>query len=371
MTTISKSPKPKLPCIFALDGIDNTEELKQALKMCVEQYVEWVRELDNNPMLKDYYNLEYNLPIFNQGTDETVSDIAMLTNSKLSSFESKEKYIQSLLGKNLEYINEYRKKTMRYCFLIQAMVIIEAVIIDNEKNVELDHLTIRLCEEIVYSFSMMMNKDPMWCSGWICVFLHLLTKLEILYKRNKGYESSLITIYSILLNTIAQNEKFPKGFKSDYPKMTTTQQQKKQGLTFQQIIQERLNKALSIFDRQQQTQQKENKKLHDQLRKHSGLFQLYVSKDSKIKHSRYRAVLKLLMDRVKDKNTGVLPELSFDDFNKKFIEMSYRFPIIQQRPVTLSLLKIPGKSKMIVLHKNYENYKHDQEMAKATVGSIG
>jgi hypothetical protein len=143
-----------------------------------------------------------------------------------------------------------------------------------------------------------------------------------------------------------------------------TQQQKKQGLPFQQIIQERLNKALSFFDRQQQIQQKENKKLHDQLLKHSGLFQVYVSKDSKIKHSRYRAILKSLVNLLKDKNTGVLPELSFDDFNKKFIETSYRFPIIQQKPVTLSLLKIPGKSKMSVLHKNY------QDMVNGIIGSI-
>jgi hypothetical protein len=359
MTTISKSSKPKPPCIFALDAIDNTSDLKQVLSMCVDQYIQWVRELDNNPMLKDYYNLEYNLPIFNQETDQVMSEIAMLTNSKLSSFESKEKYIQSLL-KNLEYITDYHKKTLRYCFLIQAMVIIEAVIIGEEKNVELDHLTIRLCEEILYSFSMLLNKDPMWFSGWISIFLRLLTKLEILYKRNKGYESSLITIYSILLNTIGNNEKFPKGFRSDYPQITTTQQQKKQGLTFQQIIQERLNKVL---DKQQQTQQKENKKLHDQLLKHSGLFQLYVSKDSKIKHSRYRAIVKTLVDRLKD-NSGVLPELSFDEFNKKFIEMSYRFPILQQRPVTLSLLKIPGKSKMKVLHKNY------QDTVNGIIGSI-
>jgi hypothetical protein len=310
-------------------------------------------------------DLHRNIPLFNEQSffdknfDQEFEQLAKDIQQNTSE-EFQFQYMTKLLhSEEFKKISKVGYEILRFCCVMHTLVIVRAVTMSPLPigNIVLDRLAILLCETLLRSYSMMLNEAESWFTGWIGVFIRLFLQLEILYKRNKGYEMSLITVYHLLLRTIQYNEKLPPESKSTYPTFPTTKQQRIKQLSFQQIIQDRLNKSLASFEKQQ-TQQAEQKKtskhLHEQLMKYSGFFQKNVRKDSLLKHCRYGAILKSIIDQLKEKNNDVLPQLTLEEFKKLFVDTSYCFPIIQQSPITVSLLKIPGKSKLIVLYEYYQ-----------------
>ena len=358
-------------CHIALKELSTPERIVEKFKAYAVTFTEKLKAYKkkiNQSEPNDDLDIDLNrnipifgeIPIFKENFDQEFKGLA----SDIQHHTSEEwqfQYMTQLLhSEEFKKISKVGYEILRFCCVMYTLVIVEAVIISpfQTPNVDLDRLAILLCETLLRSYSMMLNKAETWFCGWIGVFLRLFIQLEILYKRNKGYEMSLITVYHLLLRTIQYNEKVPTEiFKSTYPYIPTTQQQRKKGLTFQQIIQDRLNQALASFEKQQtqQTEQKKTSKhLHEQLMKYSGFFQKYVSKDSLLKHCRYGAILKSIFDQLKEKHADVLPSLTLEEFKKLFVDTSYCFPIIQQSPITVSLLKIPGKSKLSILYRYYQ-----------------